>query len=156
MHNLKLLVIEFDTFDCSIIFQGCSIQIPTQGDKLTFRFIFSEIITCCPKQGVLQEMLALLPFLACGQNSWGLCFSEPPTTCHMLLKTFQNEFLFVFSLSSLLISASLNFHVNKIVKILPDYSFRSHLIPILNHFFRLWLIPNEAASSPEERMTLAS
>lgn len=105
MHNLKLLVIEFDTFDCSIIFQGCSIQIPTQGDKLTFRFIFfSEIITWCPKQGVLQEMLVLLPFLACGQRSWGLCFSEPSTTYHMLLKAFQNEFVFVFSLSSLLIS----------------------------------------------------
>lgn len=98
MHNLKLLVIEFDTFDCSIIFQGCSIQIPTQGDKLTFRFISSGIITWCPKKRLLQEMLFLLLFLACEQHCWvPLFFLKHLPTCHMLLlKTFQNEFLFVF------------------------------------------------------------
>lgn len=154
MHNLKLLVIEFDTFDCSIIFQGCSIQIPTQGDKLTFRFISSGIITWCPKKHVLQEMLFLLLFVACEQHSWGaFVFPKHLPTCHMLLlKTFQNEFLCFHFLNDFFLT-KLPCKQNS-----ENISGLQHLLSSLSNFkpvLQTMTIPCQAASSSEERKILA-
>lgn len=99
MHNLKSLGIECDTFDCSVIFQGCTLYILARGDRLTFRFTSSGIVTWRPEKHALWETLFLLLFPACESHSWGtfVLVKRPPSCDMLLLRTFRWVFICVFT-----------------------------------------------------------
>lgn len=154
MHHLKLPVIEFDTCDCSIIFRGCALQIPAQGDTLTLPTSSSGIPTWCPEKLVLWGVPLLLLFLAPSTLVGCPCFSVASAYLpYAAVSDFpEGLFLCVFTV----------FFTDFCLTKLPckqnseNASGLRHLLSSVSSSrrFRLRLLPREAASGVEER-TLA-